>query len=89
MQTKKIFLASSEELKADRDQFEIFIGRRNKEWHRKGVFLELLMWEDFHAVLHQGRPVHGGRVHYRIRAVPGHQQTVHLSGAGVLAAEYA
>ena len=43
----KVFLASSSELKADRDAFEIFINRRNKAWHARGVFLELIVWEDF------------------------------------------
>ena len=47
MQTKRIFLASSAELKTDRDQFEIFIARKNKEWHAKGVALDLVNWEDF------------------------------------------
>ena len=47
MQTKKIFLASSAELKADRDQFEILINRKNKDWVARGVFLELVIWEDF------------------------------------------
>ena len=47
MTAKKIFLASSEELKRDRDAFEIFINRKNKDWHDKGVFLELVVWEDF------------------------------------------
>ena len=45
--SKKIFLASSSELKEDRKEFEIFINRKNKEWHKKGVFLELVIWEDF------------------------------------------
>jgi hypothetical protein len=44
---KNIFLASSSELKTDREQFEIFINRKNKEWIKKGVFLSLVMWEDF------------------------------------------
>ncbi|MDO9239888.1 MAG: hypothetical protein Q8K07_21180 [Methylicorpusculum sp.] len=44
---KKIFLASSSELKADREQFEIFISRKNKAWIDKGIFLELVIWEDF------------------------------------------
>ena len=44
---KKIFLASSSELKEDRQQFEIFIDRKNKEWVDKGIFLELIIWEDF------------------------------------------
>ncbi len=43
----KIFLASSSELKGDREQFEIFINRKNKEYIRKGIFLELVMWENF------------------------------------------
>lgn len=47
MDTKKIFLASSSELKEDRNEFEIFINRKNKDWVSKGVFLELIVWEDF------------------------------------------
>lgn len=43
----KIFLASSSELLADRDQFEIFINRENKNLVKKGMFLELVRWEDF------------------------------------------
>jgi hypothetical protein len=44
---KNLFLASSAELKEDRKEFEIFIGRKNKDWVAKGVFLELVIWEDF------------------------------------------
>ena len=55
MQTKKIFLASSSELKADRDQFEILINRENKEWVARGVFLELVIWEDFLDAMSQTR----------------------------------
>ena len=47
MNKKKIFLASSAELKEDREAFEIFIGRKNKDWIAKDVFLELIIWEDF------------------------------------------
>ena len=47
MQTKKIFLASSCELKEDRQAFEIFINRKNNHWVTKGVFLKLIVWEDF------------------------------------------
>ncbi|MDQ6843316.1 MAG: hypothetical protein M3Z92_03040 [Bacteroidota bacterium] len=47
MPKKTIFLASSSELKEDRKEFEIFINRKNKEWHGKGVFLDLIVWEDF------------------------------------------
>jgi hypothetical protein len=47
MATKTLFLASSSELKADRQEFEIFINRKNKAWHEKGIFLDLILWEDF------------------------------------------
>ncbi len=47
MKNIKIFLASSAELKSDREQFEIFINRKNKQWVNRGVFLELVIWEDF------------------------------------------
>lgn len=43
----KIFLASSEELKTDRKEFEIFINRENKQWKDRNVFFELIIWEDF------------------------------------------
>lgn len=43
----KIFLASSSELKDDREQFEIFINRQNKKYIEQGIFLELVVWEDF------------------------------------------
>jgi len=55
MNTKKIFLASSSELKEDREQFEIFINRKNKDWVEKGVFLKLIVWEDFLDALSQTR----------------------------------
>ena len=51
----KIFLASSSELKDDREKFEIFINRKNKEYIRKGIFLELVMWEDFLDAMSQTR----------------------------------
>ena len=42
----RIFLASSNELKYERDQFEIFIGRENKRLNEKKVSLRLEVWED-------------------------------------------
>ena len=45
--TTKIFLASSAELEEDRKNFEILINRQNKTWKNQGVFLELIVWEDF------------------------------------------
>lgn len=55
MEANKIFLASSSELIDDRKEFEIFINRKNKEWVKKGVFLELVVWEDFLDALSQTR----------------------------------
>jgi hypothetical protein len=52
---KKIFLASSSELQEDREQFEIFINRKNKDWIHKGVFLYLIIWEDFLDAMSQTR----------------------------------
>ena len=50
-----IFLASSEELRDDREQFEIFIYRETKELINKGVFIELVIWEDFIDCMSQTR----------------------------------
>ena len=41
MKKIKLFLASSEELKAEREQIEILVYRKNKEWIDKGIFLDL------------------------------------------------
>ena len=55
MQIQKIFLASSEELKEDRQEFEIFINRKNKDLVGRDVFLELIVWEDFLDAVSQTR----------------------------------
>ncbi|MEO0988510.1 MAG: hypothetical protein AAFY20_23670 [Cyanobacteria bacterium J06639_14] len=47
MQKITLFLASSSELKADREQFELFIYRKCKAWFDRGIFLHLDIWEDF------------------------------------------
>jgi hypothetical protein len=52
---KKLFLASSSELKDDREHFEIFINRKNKIWIDKGVYLDLIVWEDFLDAVSQTR----------------------------------
>lgn len=49
MKKIKIFLASSNELKSERDQFEIEIYRKCKTWFDKGIFLHLDIWEDLSA----------------------------------------
>ncbi len=46
MQKINIFLASSRELQAERQQFEIEIYRKTKTWFDKGLFLNLDIWED-------------------------------------------
>lgn len=55
MQIKKLFLASSSELREDRQEFEIFLYRKNKEWIKQGVSLELVVWEDFLDAMSQTR----------------------------------
>jgi hypothetical protein len=46
MKKIKIFLASSAELKADRERFETEIYRKCKIWIDSGIFLHLDIWED-------------------------------------------
>lgn len=55
MRTIRIFLASSGELKADREAFEIEINRKNKLLAEKEVFLHLDIWEDLPAQMSQTR----------------------------------
>lgn len=47
MKTVKIFLASSEELVNDRRTFEIFLTRKNNILIKEGIYLELVIWENF------------------------------------------
>jgi hypothetical protein len=47
MNTLKIFIASSSELKEDRDDFRLFISQENDRLHTKGIYLELVQWENF------------------------------------------
>jgi hypothetical protein len=47
IQIRKIFLASSSELKDDRQAFQDFINHRNNNWIEKGIFLKVVAWEDF------------------------------------------
>ena len=61
MNTKRLFLASSAELSEDRKEFEIFVNRKNKDWVGKGVFLELVVWEDFLDAVSQTRLQRVGR----------------------------
>jgi hypothetical protein len=47
MQTVKIFLASSSELKDDRDKFKQFLYDKTIAWKGRGIFLEIIRWEEF------------------------------------------
>ncbi len=46
MKKVNIFLASSEELKPEREKFEIELRRKFKSWYEKGFYLDLDIWED-------------------------------------------
>ncbi len=46
MKTYKIFIASSRELKAERDLLERLIGKKNNELLKKNVVLKAEIWED-------------------------------------------
>jgi hypothetical protein len=47
LRTIKIFLASSSELKEDRDDFELHFLRKNKDYRRQGFKVDVLRWETF------------------------------------------
>jgi hypothetical protein len=47
MNKVKIFLASSAELDADKEKFEIFVSKKNKALQDQRIFLELVTWKDF------------------------------------------
>lgn len=55
MITKRLFLASSSELKEDRREFEILVGRKNSDWVARGVYLDLVVWENFLDAVAQNR----------------------------------
>ncbi|HME32985.1 MAG TPA: COR domain-containing protein [Terriglobales bacterium] len=43
----RIFLASSSELREDRDEFELYFRQQNDLLRRKGFYLEIVRWENF------------------------------------------
>lgn len=45
--TIKIFLASSAELKEERDQFDLYFRQQNDELRKKGIYLKIIRWENF------------------------------------------
>jgi hypothetical protein len=44
--TVRVFLASSAELKAERDRIEQAVNRKNKDLNEQDIFLHLSLWED-------------------------------------------
>jgi len=55
MKRVKIFLASSAELDDDKEKFELFISKKNKDLFEKRIFLELSTWKDFISSILEGR----------------------------------
>ena len=57
MKITKVFLASSSELKEDRQEFENLVNSQNKDWVRRdaGAYLDLEHWEDFFDAMSQTR----------------------------------
>lgn len=45
--TIKIFLASSSELKEDRDAFDLYFRQQNDELRKRGLYLQIVRWENF------------------------------------------
>jgi hypothetical protein len=45
--TIKIFLASSSELRQDRDNFELYFRQQNDMFRKQGIYLEIVRWENF------------------------------------------
>ncbi|MDP2362658.1 MAG: COR domain-containing protein, partial [Ignavibacteria bacterium] len=51
----KIFLASSTELKHEREQLEILVGKENKKLIEKNIYIDLIIWEDLKNGFQKGR----------------------------------
>jgi len=43
----KIFLASSSELRPDRDEFDLYFRTQNDKYLKRGIYLEIKRWENF------------------------------------------
>ncbi len=53
--TVKIFLASSEELRGDRDAFDLYFRRQNDQLRKQGLYLEIIRWESFLDAMSESR----------------------------------
>jgi internalin A len=47
LHTIKIFLASSSELKEDRDEFDLYFRQQNDRLLEQGIYLKIVRWENF------------------------------------------
>ncbi|MEQ6341385.1 MAG: hypothetical protein M3A44_06935 [Gammaproteobacteria bacterium] len=47
LRTIRIFLASSEELRQERDEFELYFRQQNDQFRKRGFYLEINRWENF------------------------------------------
>ncbi len=47
VRTIRIFLASSAELREDRDAFDLYFRQRNDTLRKKGIYLQIVRWENF------------------------------------------
>jgi hypothetical protein len=47
LHTIRIFLASSSELRGDRDKFELYFRQQNDQLLEKGIYLKIVRWENF------------------------------------------
>lgn len=47
VRTVKIFLASSSELREDRDAFDLYFRQQNDRLRKQGIYLEIVRWENF------------------------------------------
>jgi hypothetical protein len=45
--TIRIFLASSSELRQDRDEFDLYFRQQNDRFLKRGIYLEIVRWENF------------------------------------------
>lgn len=47
LRTIRIFLASASELREDCDEFELYFRQQNDDWIKRGLYLEVVRWENF------------------------------------------
>jgi hypothetical protein len=55
MEIIKLFLASSNELREERERIELFIGKENRKLISKNLFIKLVIWEDLKLGFHGQR----------------------------------